>query len=51
MTTYQAITMNKTNKTSEWRKNVGPEKKSLMVKWAKEFVSKQYQLLSNVDLR
>ena len=28
--TYEAIIMHKTKKTSEWRKNLSPEKRSLM---------------------
>ena len=44
MITYKAIIMNRSNKTSEWRKNLSPEKRSLMMKWARESVSKQHQL-------
>ena len=44
MIKYEAIIMNRSNKTSEWRKNLSPEKRSLMMKWAREYASKQYQL-------
>ena len=44
MITYEAIIMNRSNKTSEWRKNLSPEKRSLMMKWARESASKQHQL-------
>ena len=43
MITYEAIIMSRTNKTPEWRKKLTPEKRSLMMKWARESVSKQYQ--------
>ena len=43
MITYESIIMNRTNKTPEWQKTLTPEKRSLMSKWAKESVSKQYQ--------
>ena len=43
MITYEVIIMNRSNKTSEWRKNLSPEKRSLMMKWARESASKQYQ--------
>ena len=33
--TYEAIIMNRTKKTSEWRKNLSPEKKSLMKKYSR----------------
>ena len=36
MITYEAIIMNKSDKTSEWSKNLSPEKRSLMMKWARE---------------
>ena len=36
--------MNRRNKTSEWRKTLSPEKRSLMMKWARQYASKQYQL-------
>ena len=39
--TYEAIIMNRTNKTSKWRKNLSPEKRSLMMKWARESATKQ----------
>ena len=41
---YEAINMNRRNKTSEWRKTLSPEKRSLMMKWARQYASKQYQL-------
>ena len=43
MITYESIIMNRTNKTPEWRKKLTLEKRSLMMKWARESVSKQYQ--------
>ena len=53
MITYEAIIMNRSNKTSEWRKNLSPEKRSLMMKWARESESKQYQLFKQhrIELR
>ena len=53
MITYEAIIMNRSNKTSEWRKNMSPEKRSLMMKWARESASKQYQLFKQrrIELR
>ena len=33
--TYEAIIMNRTKKTSEWRKNLSPEKRSLMKKYSR----------------
>ena len=53
MITYEAIIMNRSNKTSEWRKNLSPEKRSLMMKWARESASKQYQLFKQrrIELR
>ena len=39
--TYEAIIMNRTNKTSKWRRNLSPEKRSLMMKWARESATKQ----------
>ena len=50
MVTYEAIIMNRSNKTSEWRKNVSPEKRSLMMKWARESESKQTNFLTNTEL-
>ena len=44
MTTYEAIIMNRSNKTSEWRKNLTPENRFLIMKWTRESASKQYQL-------
>ena len=43
MITYETIIMSRSNKTSEWRKNLSPEKRSLMMKWARESASKQFQ--------
>ena len=43
MITYESIIMNRTNKTPEWHKKLTPEKISLMMKWARESFSKQYQ--------
>ena len=53
MITYKAIIMNRSNKTSEWRKNLSPEKRSLMMKWARESASNQYQLFTQrrIELR
>ena len=53
MITYEAIIMNRSNKTAEWRKNLSPEKRSLMLKWARESASKQYQLFKQrrIELR
>ena len=36
MITYEAKIMNKSDKTSEWSKNLSLEKRSLMMKWARE---------------
>ena len=33
--TYEAIIMNRTKKTSEWRKSLSPEKRSLMKKYSR----------------
>ena len=41
MIIYEAIIMNRSNKISEWRKNLSPEKRSLMMKWARESATKQ----------
>ena len=43
MRTYESIIMSRTNKTPEWRKKLTPEKRSLIIKWARKSVSKQYQ--------
>ena len=43
MITYESIIMNRTNKTPEWQKKLTREKRSSMMKWARESVSKQYQ--------
>ena len=43
MITYESIIMNRNNKTPEWQKKLTPEKRSLMMKRARESVSKQYQ--------
>ena len=43
MITYESIIMNRNNKTPEWQKKLTPEKRSLMMKCARESVSKQYQ--------
>ena len=54
MTTYEAMIMNRTNKTSEWRRNLSPEKRSLMMKWAGESATKKLRstnFLSNTELR
>lgn len=42
--TFEAIITNRTSETSEWRKNLSPEKISLLMKWARESASKQYRL-------
>ena len=34
--TYESIIINRTNKTPEWQEKLTPEKKYLMVKWARE---------------
>ena len=41
-TTRSIVIMNRTNKTPEWRKKLTPEKRSLVMKWARESVSKQF---------
>ena len=41
--TYESVIMDGTNKTPEWQKKMTLEKKSLMMKWARESVTKQYQ--------
>ena len=53
MITYEPIIMNRSKKTSEWRKNLSPEKRSLMMKWPRESASKQYQLFKQrrIELR
>ena len=53
MITYEAIIINISNKTSEWGENLIPEKRSLMMKWARESPSKQYQLFEQrrIELR
>ena len=40
MITYESLIM---NEDSEWQKQLTLEKRSLMMKWAREFDSKQYQ--------
>ena len=37
----------------KWRKNLNPEKRSLMMKWAREYASKQYQIFKQrrIELR
>ena len=35
MITYESITMKRTNKNPEWQKKLTPEKRSLMMKWAR----------------
>ena len=53
MITYEAIIMNRSCKTSEWRKNLSPEKKPLMRKWARDSASQQYQIFKQrrIELR
>ena len=50
MIKYEAIIMNRSNKTSEWRKNLSPEKRSLMMKWAREPEVSSTNLLGNAEL-
>ena len=49
MIIYEAIIMNRSNKISEWRKNLSPEKRSLMMKWARESASST-NFLRNAEL-
>ena len=49
MIIYEAIIMNRSNKISEWRKNLSPEKRSLMMKWAIESASST-NFLRNAEL-
>ena len=37
----------------KWRENLNPEKRSLMMKWAREYASKQYQIFKQrrIELR
>ena len=53
MIIYEAIIMNRSCKTSEWSKNLSPEKKSLMRKCARESAIQQYQLFKQcrIELR
>ena len=44
MITYKAIIMNRSKKLQNGGKNLSPEKRSLMMKWARESASKQHQL-------
>lgn len=44
MITYEIIIMNRINKTSGWRKipeKLSPEKRSPVIKWARESINKQ----------
>ena len=42
MATYESVIMNRSNKTTKWQK-MTPEKRSLMMKWARKSISRQYQ--------
>ena len=42
MITLESIIMNQTNRTSEWRDSLSDEKKSKLMKWARESVKSQY---------
>ena len=37
----------------KWRENLNPQKRSLMMKWAREYASKQYQIFKQrrIELR
>ena len=45
--TLEAIIMARTNKMSRWRDNLTPEKRSLVMKWARESVKTQYNDFKN----
>ena len=49
--TYKLIIMNRTNKSSEWQKKLTPEKRSLMIKWERELVSKQCQDFKQLKIK
>ena len=51
MITYKLIIMNRTNKSSEWQKKLTPEKRSSMIKWEREFVSKQCQDFKQLKIK
>ena len=38
---FKAIIMGRNSKTSEWKKNLTPEERSLMMKWDRESTAKQ----------
>ena len=40
MITFEAIILSKNKKTCEWKKNLTPEKRALMLKWAFESTAK-----------
>ena len=39
---FKAIIMGRSNKTSKWKKNLTPEKRSLMMKWDRQSTAKQF---------
>ena len=51
MITYKLIIMNRTSKSSEWQKRLTPEKRSSMIKWEREFVSKQCQDFKQLKIK
>ena len=42
MITCEAIIMSRNNKTPDWKTNLTPEKRSLIMKWARQCSKKQY---------
>ena len=42
MIVYEAIIMNRTNKTTDWRDKLSHEKKTMLMKWARESTGRQY---------
>ena len=43
MITYEAIIMVRTNKTSEWRDKLTPERRRKLMRWARESTNRQYE--------
>ena len=42
MKTFEGNIMSRNDKTSEWRNNLNPEKRAIIMKWARESTGKQY---------
>ena len=42
MIIFETIIMSRSNKTSEWKKKLAPQKCALIIKWVCESTAKQY---------